>query len=87
VLKDFLGNFDNRIIGLTGSAKAIKSFAKSFGTTFSRRAARSDARYEMDHATIAFLKDRQWKGAGAVFMGDGSDIPFILRRFISLLDG
>lgn len=54
VLADYVGNFDPRIIGLTGTAKQIAKAASEFRVTY-RRVDRDDGDYTMDHSAGVFL--------------------------------
>ncbi len=54
VLADYLGNFDPRIIGLTGPADQIALAAADFRVTY-RRVPRDDGDYTMDHTAGVFL--------------------------------
>ncbi|MCU0905409.1 MAG: SCO family protein [Tabrizicola sp.] len=54
VLADYLGNFDPRIIGLTGSAEQIAKAAADFRAKYAR-VPRDDGDYTMDHTAGVFL--------------------------------
>lgn len=52
VLKDYIGSFDNRIIGLTGDVKAIDALAWSMKVVVVRRGSMTDPAYSVDHSTF-----------------------------------
>lgn len=57
LLKDYLGSFDPRFVGLTGSPEAIASFAKSWRAYY-RKAEPSENGYSMDHTAALYLLDK-----------------------------
>jgi protein SCO1/2 len=50
VLKDYLANFDPRIVGLTGTARQIADVAKSY-QVFYRKQPTADGSYMMEHSS------------------------------------
>lgn len=54
VLADYVGNFDPRILGLTGSADEVAQAAADFRATY-RRVAKDAGDYTMDHTAGVFL--------------------------------
>ncbi len=54
VLSDYVGNFDPRIMGLTGSADEVAQVAADFRATY-RRVAKDAGDYTMDHTAGVFL--------------------------------
>jgi protein SCO1 len=57
-LKDYLANFDPRILGLTGTPDQIAGVAKSF-RVFYQKVATGDGDYTMNHTALVYLMDRQ----------------------------
>jgi len=56
VLKRFVGNFDSRIIGLTGSPEAIAAVAKAYAVPFEiHDPVAAGTGYLVDHGTITYL--------------------------------
>ena len=56
VLKSFVGNFDPRIIGLTGSPEAIAAVAKAYGVPFKiHDPVAAETGYLVDHGTLTYL--------------------------------
>jgi protein SCO1/2 len=62
-LKEYLANFDKRIIALTGSPKEIKKAADAYKVYFSVAEAskQKNGDYSVDHSTIVYMMDK--KGA------------------------
>ena len=60
VIKQYVGNFHPRVVGLTGSAEEIATIARAYRVYY-KKAASSGASedYEMDHSTTIYLMDRQ----------------------------
>lgn len=54
VLADYVGNFDPRIVGLTGPEAQIARAAEDFRVTY-RKVPRDDGDYSMDHTAGVFL--------------------------------
>ncbi len=60
VLRDFVANFDDRIIGLTGSKVAIESIAGKYRVKYARVAENKDTPdYTMDHTAAIMLMGPQ----------------------------
>jgi protein SCO1/2 len=55
VLKQFVGNFHPRMIGLTGSANAIAAVAKEYAIYYKKGDAQPGGGYMMDHSRVAYL--------------------------------
>lgn len=60
VIKQYVGNFHPRLVGLTGSAGEIATIARAYRVYY-KKAASSAASgdYEMDHSTTIYLMDRE----------------------------
>lgn len=58
VLKDYLSNFDPRIIGVTGGRDTVDPVLKEY-RIFSKRAPGKDGDYSVDHTTVVYLMDKQ----------------------------
>jgi protein SCO1/2 len=54
VLNNYLSVFNNRIIGITGDSKKIKSLAKSWGV-YSKQVPLDGENYTIDHTSLIFL--------------------------------
>lgn len=55
-LKEFVGNFDSRIVALTGSPEAIAATAKAYAVPFEvQKPDNASGSYLVDHGTITYL--------------------------------
>jgi protein SCO1 len=54
VLKDYLGSFDPRIIGVTGDNEAIAAVIKSY-RVYAKKVPTENGGYTMDHTAIVYL--------------------------------
>lgn len=61
VLKEFVGAFDPRIVGLTGTPAEIRRVADSFAIFYEKQPPRSDGSYIVGHQRIAYLFDPDGK--------------------------
>lgn len=55
VLKDYLANFDPRIVGLTGTPEQVAAAATAFGVYYAKRKLEGMDDYTMDHSTAFYL--------------------------------
>jgi protein SCO1/2 len=58
VIKDYLSNFDPRIIGLTGPRAQLEPMLREY-RIYSKRAPGSGEDYGVDHTTVVYLMDKQ----------------------------
>ncbi|MGF1546124.1 MAG: SCO family protein [Thiotrichales bacterium] len=56
-LKDYVGYFDPRIIGLSGDAGAIVAVTARFGAVYALGASKADGPYTVDHSVDLFVLD------------------------------
>jgi protein SCO1/2 len=54
-LKDYVGNFHPRLVGLTGSAEQVAKAAKAYRAFYQKQPGASGADYLMDHSTLIYL--------------------------------
>jgi protein SCO1 len=54
VLKDYLGSFDPRVIGVTGDSEAIAAVIKSY-RVYAKKVPTDGGGYTMDHTAIVYL--------------------------------
>jgi protein SCO1/2 len=54
VLKDYLGSFDPRVIGVTGDSEAIAAVIKSY-RVYAKKVPTENGGYTMDHTAIVYL--------------------------------
>jgi cytochrome oxidase Cu insertion factor (SCO1/SenC/PrrC family) len=59
VLKQYVGNFHPRLVGLTGTPEEIASVAKTYRVFFNKVEDSGADTYLMDHSTIMYLMDPQ----------------------------
>jgi protein SCO1/2 len=55
LLKTYVSNFDKRLIGLTGSAKAVAKAAKAYRVYYAKRKGSGPDDYTMDHSSFIYL--------------------------------
>ena len=56
-LKDYLSNFDTRIIGLTGPRPQLEPMLREY-RIYAKRAPGKDNDYAVDHTTVVYLMDK-----------------------------
>jgi protein SCO1 len=56
VMKDYVSNFDPRIMGLTGDRAAIDQVEQAY-RVYARKAPQANGDYTMDHSAIVYLMD------------------------------
>jgi protein SCO1/2 len=64
VLKDYLSNFDPRIVGLTGPREALDPVLKAY-RIYAKRAPGGDSDYAVDHTTVVYLMDKNGRFVNA----------------------
>ncbi len=69
ILKDYLGSFDKRIIGLSGSRAALEPMLKAY-RVYARKNPAANGEYSMDHSSIVYLMDKQMRFIGPLNIGD-----------------
>jgi protein SCO1 len=84
VLNDYVGYFDKRIIGLTGKEEEIRAVAKFAGAHF-QKVPYGEGRYTVDHSTMAFLMDRDWRRVGVLALDPGTDQKRALAKLRAML--
>lgn len=57
-LKDYLGSFDPRIVGLVGEAEALRQMQKDY-RVYAKKVPLEGGGYTMDHTAIVYLMDKQ----------------------------
>ena len=81
-LKEYLSNFDARIVGLSGSTEEIDRAARAF-RVFYKRSPTSGGDYTMDHSTFTYLMDAGWTYWGV--LGYGLPEQMVERKVRELL--
>jgi protein SCO1 len=56
IMKDYVSNFDSRIVGLTGDRSAIEKVERAY-RVYARKAPQDNGDYTMDHSAIVYLMD------------------------------
>lgn len=57
VLKDYLSNFDSRIIGVTGPRSQLEPMLREY-KIYAKRAPGNNIDYAVDHTTVVYLMDK-----------------------------
>jgi protein SCO1/2 len=83
VLRDYVSNFDHRIIGLSGSSAQIAEVAAAY-KVFYERITTSDGAYAMNHTALVFLMGRGGELKSAISYDE--DYATYLKKFRELLD-
>lgn len=61
VLKTYLGNFDSRIVGLTGNPLKTEAIAKAFRVYSRKVPGEKPGDYSVDHTGAVYLMDKRGK--------------------------
>ncbi len=69
VLKDYIGSFGDRIVGITGSQEGISRLARSWHV-YRLRTDYEDGNYSLDHTASVFLVDRNGIFRGTIPYGE-----------------
>lgn len=84
-LKDYLANFDARIVGLSGTPAQVAAAAKAFSVYYAKRPLEGQNDYAMDHSTAFYLVDPQGSLLRALALQRGADdMTDDLREAMSL---
>jgi len=81
ILKDYLGSFDKRIIGLSGDRVALEPVLKGY-RVYARKNPTSDGEYSMDHSAIVYLMDKQMRFIGPLNIGDDEAALKEIRKWM-----
>lgn len=84
VLKTYIRNFDDRIIGLTGKETEVAALARALGASYSREK-QPDGTHTMEHTVYAVLVDRDGRKVGTLFMGVESNPKRVVERLQTLV--
>ena len=83
-LRDYLANFDPRIVGLTGTPEQIAAASKVFGVYYAKRALEGLNDYTMDHSTAFYLVNPEGELQRAFgLQGDGDELSGQIRKILS----
>lgn len=81
-LSEYLSNFDERIIGLTGRPEDVNAVASAFGATLTQNDQAPD-NYSVSHTTLTFMIDRYGMLAQTVSYGDSKKLDIYSRRLLA----
>ena len=84
VLREYLGSFDSRIVGLTGGVADVTAMAQSIGAAF-RKVPLAGGGYTVDHSGHAFLMDRNWRRSGFLILEAGAQPKRAVARLQALI--
>lgn len=72
VIKAYVGNFSDRIVGITGDPDKVRAMAKSFGIYF-KRVETSGGDYTMDHTASVLMLNRKGDFFGTIAYEENPD--------------
>lgn len=72
ILKAYVGNVSDRIVGITGEPDKVAAMAKSFGI-YARKVPTEGGDYTMDHTASVLLLDRSGDFAGTIAYQESRD--------------
>ena len=81
ILKDYLGSFDKRIIGLSGDRTALEPMLKAY-RVYARKNPAANGEYSMDHSAIVYLMDKQMRFIGPLNIGDDDVALKDIRKWL-----
>jgi protein SCO1/2 len=64
-LKNYLSSFDERIVGLTGTAASVEAAVRAF-RAYARKVPTNDGDYTMEHTAYVYLMDKNNRLVGTV---------------------
>ena len=81
ILKDYLGSFDKRIIGLSGDRAALEPMLKAY-RVYARKNPAANGEYSMDHSAIVYLLDKQMRFIGPLNISDAEVALKDIRKWL-----
>ncbi|BBU61465.1 copper-binding protein [Methylosinus sp. C49] len=82
VLKDYLSNFDPRIVGVSGERAQLDPMLKEY-RIYSKKAAESGEDYAVDHTTVVYLMDKNGRFVSSFNVGrKPADAARDLERYL-----
>lgn len=82
ILKEYLGAFDERIVGLRGTPEEIATVARAFRATY-KKVEQSDGDYTVDHTAVIYLIDGNGHFFDKIDYREDSDVQ--LQKYRRLL--
>ena len=81
-MKEYMSNFDPRIIALSGTPEQTKTVASEYKAYFKKGPTDKDGAYSMDHLAITYLMDKNGHFVGALNLEQPTkDAAAELRRY------
>ena len=80
-MKDYVGSFDKRIVGLTGDRPSIDAMLKTY-RVYSKKVAGSSDDYSMDHSAIVYLMDKQMRFVNALNLAQPEQAAKEIGRYL-----
>jgi protein SCO1/2 len=84
LLKDYISNVTDRVIGITGNPADVASMAKSWSVYF-KKVDTSDGDYTMDHTASVFLLNSKGQFHGTIAYGENPDTALAKLKRLSKL--
>jgi protein SCO1 len=84
MLKTYISNVTNRVIGITGEPAKVAEMVKSFGV-YARKVPSDDGGYEMDHTASVFLLNSAGDFHGTIAYGEDPDSALEKMRRLAKL--
>ena len=82
-LRDYLVSFDARIIGLTGTDRAIAAAARSFKVYYAKLPGKGPDDYLMDHSSWIYVIDPQGRFVTVIpSTADDDDLALRLKQLV-----
>ena len=80
-LKDYIGNFNENVIGITGKIMDIKKLADNWGVFFERISSSKDD-YTFNHTATVFMLDKKGDYKGTISWGESESS--IIQKIVNL---
>lgn len=83
VLRRYLPAFDKHAVGVTGSARQLRAFAKRYRVAFDLKKPDADGNYDVSHSSAVFVFDRA--GKARLLSTSADDIDGLVHDISQLL--
>jgi protein SCO1/2 len=84
LLKTYISNVTDRVIGITGEPEKVAAMVKAFGV-YARKVPSDDGGYEMDHTASVFLLNSAGDFHGTIAYGENPDTALEKMRRLAKL--
>ena len=84
LLKDYISNVTDRVVGVTGNPVDIAAMAKAWGV-YVKKVDTSDGEYTMDHTALVFLTNSKGQFHGTIAYGENPDTALEKMKRLSKL--